>query len=140
MEPINSLPCSKELFIVPILRHINPVHITTSFSPKSSYLHSGVRKTYTYPLLPMHAPPPLIAGNRNVPHVKQLYLCELMQTFQIFIQIEPITVAAGSKARTIFARSNTGVMDSNPTRSMDVCLRLICDCVFLCVGRGLATG
>jgi hypothetical protein len=35
-----------------------------------------------------------------------------------------VTVAARSKARTVFARSNSGVMGSNPTQSMDVCVRL----------------
>jgi hypothetical protein len=36
--------------------------------------------------------------------------------------------------RNAFARSNTGIVGSNPTQSMDVCLRLFCVC------RGLATG
>jgi hypothetical protein len=36
----------------------------------------------------------------------------------------PITVAARSKAWTISARSNAGIMGSNPTQGMDVCLRL----------------
>jgi hypothetical protein len=48
-------------------------------------------------------------------------------------------VAASSKALTVFACSNTGIVGSNPTRDMDVCLRLFCMCVVLCVGRGLAT-
>jgi hypothetical protein len=43
----------------------------------------------------------------------------------------PITGAARSKARNVFARSNTGVAGSNPTRGMDVCLRVFCDCVVL---------
>jgi hypothetical protein len=38
------------------------------------------------------------------------------------------------------AHSNTGVVGSNPTRSMDVCLLLFCVHVVLCVGSGLATG
>jgi hypothetical protein len=29
--------------------------------------------------------------------------------------------------------------DSNPTRGMDVCVRLFCVCVVLSVGRGFAT-
>jgi hypothetical protein len=33
---------------------------------------------------------------------------------------------------------NAGIMGSNPTKDMDVCLRLLC--VVLCVGSGLATG
>jgi hypothetical protein len=35
----------------------------------------------------------------------------------------PITVAARSKAWTLFARSNPGIMGSNPTQGMDVCVR-----------------
>jgi hypothetical protein len=48
----------------------------------------------------------------------------------------PITVAARSEAWTIFARSNTGIVGSNPTQGMDVCLYLFC----VCAGSGLATG
>jgi hypothetical protein len=47
--------------------------------------------------------------------------------------------AARSKARTVFARSNTGIVDSNPTEVMDVSVRLFYVCVVLCVGSGLAT-
>jgi hypothetical protein len=49
----------------------------------------------------------------------------------------PVTVAARSKAWTVFARLNPGIMGSNPTQDMDVC------CVYafiLCLGSGLATG
>jgi hypothetical protein len=41
-------------------------------------------------------------------------------------------MAVRSKAWNIFARSNTGVVDSNPTQGMDVCLRLFCVYVVLC--------
>jgi hypothetical protein len=34
----------------------------------------------------------------------------------------PLTVAARSKARIVFARSNAGIVDSNPTQGMDVCV------------------
>jgi hypothetical protein len=51
-----------------------------------------------------------------------------------------ITVAARSMAWTVFARSNTGVVGSNPTLGMDVCVRLLCVCIILCVGCGLAAG
>jgi hypothetical protein len=46
-------------------------------------------------------------------------------------------VASLSKARTFFALSNTGIVDSNPTRGMDVSVRSFYACV--CVGSGLAT-
>jgi hypothetical protein len=41
---------------------------------------------------------------------------------------------------TAFTRSNTGVVGSNLTRGMDVCVRLFCVCVVVCIGRRLATG
>jgi hypothetical protein len=47
---------------------------------------------------------------------------------------------ARSKAWTVFDRSNTGIVGSNPTRGMDVCVRLFCVCVALYVGSGLVTG
>jgi hypothetical protein len=40
----------------------------------------------------------------------------------------PITVAARSKAWTVFARSNTEIVVSNPTRGMDVCAFILCFC------------
>jgi hypothetical protein len=43
----------------------------------------------------------------------------------------PIAVAARSKAWPVFARSNAGVVGSNPTRGMDVCENLFCHCVVL---------
>jgi hypothetical protein len=49
-------------------------------------------------------------------------------------------VAARSKAWTIFALLTTGVVGSNPTRGMDVCARLFCICVVLCVSSGLEMG
>jgi hypothetical protein len=52
----------------------------------------------------------------------------------------PTTVGARSKAWTVFACSNAGIVSSNPTPGMDVCILLFCVCVVLCVGRGLATG
>jgi hypothetical protein len=52
----------------------------------------------------------------------------------------PITVAARSKAWTVFALSNTGIMGSNPTWDTDVCVRLFYVCAVLCAGSGLTTG
>jgi hypothetical protein len=45
-----------------------------------------------------------------------------------------ITVATQSKAWTVFCGSNTGIVGSNPTQGMDVCVRLFC------VGSDLASG
>jgi hypothetical protein len=52
----------------------------------------------------------------------------------------PTTVAAPSKARTVFARSNDGIVGSNPTRGRDICVRLFRVCAVLCVSSGLVTG
>jgi hypothetical protein len=43
-------------------------------------------------------------------------------------ELQPITVAARSEAWTVFARSNAGIVSSNPTRGMDVSVRLFCLC------------
>jgi hypothetical protein len=48
------------------------------------------------------------------------------------------TVIGSIFAINVFARSNTGVVGSNPTRGMYVCVRLFCVCAVLCVGSGLA--
>jgi hypothetical protein len=44
------------------------------------------------------------------------------------LRLSPITVATRTKAWTVFARSNIGVVGSNSTQGMDVCLRLFCLC------------
>jgi hypothetical protein len=51
----------------------------------------------------------------------------------------PITVAVQSKAWTVFVCSNAGVVGSNPSLGMYVCVLLFCACFVLCVGSGLAT-
>jgi hypothetical protein len=75
--------------------------------------------------------------------------CLLLFSHTAFIQLEiaksrdsspPITVAARSKPWNVFARSNTGFVGLNPTLGIDVCVRLFCVCVVLCVSTGLAMG
>jgi hypothetical protein len=56
------------------------------------------------------------------------------------LKLKPTTAAARSKTWTAFARSNAGIVVSNPTQGMDVCVCLFCDCVVLRVGSGFATG
>jgi hypothetical protein len=46
-------------------------------------------------------------------------------------------LAARCKAWNVFARSNTGIVGSNPARGMDVCFHSVF--VLSCVGSGLAT-
>jgi hypothetical protein len=43
-----------------------------------------------------------------------------------------ITVAARPESWTVFTLSNTGIIGSNPTRCMSVCLYCFCACVILC--------
>jgi hypothetical protein len=38
------------------------------------------------------------------------------------VQYVPVPIAARSKARTVFGRSNIGIAGSNSARGMDVCL------------------
>jgi hypothetical protein len=49
-------------------------------------------------------------------------------------------MAARSKARIVIAHSNARIVGLNPIQGMDVCVRLFCLYVVLCVGSGLATG
>jgi hypothetical protein len=49
--------------------------------------------------------------------------------------ISTIKVAALSTAWTVFARLNAGIVGSNPTQGIDVCVRLFC-----LLGSGLAMG
>jgi hypothetical protein len=69
------------------------------------------------------------------------FLCVMSQTSCLDCYMSwRMPVRGLPKVWTVFVRSNTGVMGSNPTRDMHVCMRLFCVCVVLCVGSGLATG
>jgi hypothetical protein len=58
------------------------------------------------------------------------------RNFESLIDREPITVAARAyKTWTIFARSNTGIVGSNPIQGMDVFVHTVS-----VLGSGLATG
>jgi hypothetical protein len=86
---------------------------------------------------------------RYIPEDSTLYShrCENLKSYDVllFLRVssykeEPFTVAARSKAWTVFACSNAGIVGSNPTQSMDVCLHLFYVYGVLRVGSGLATG
>jgi hypothetical protein len=55
-------------------------------------------------------------------------------------KIQPIAVAVLSEGWTVFVRSNTGIVGLNPARGNDICVRVFCVCVVLCIGSGIATG
>jgi hypothetical protein len=48
----------------------------------------------------------------------------------VVLIVVPIAVVARSKTWTVFARSNAGIVGSNPTQGMDVYVRLFCVCVW----------
>jgi hypothetical protein len=75
---------------------------------------------------------------KRIFHGLHIFQNEFFAIFRSSLDLVPIAVATRSKVLTIFARSNTGIVGSNPTQGMDVCLRLFC--VLSCVGSGLATG
>jgi hypothetical protein len=66
-----------------------------------------------------------------------------MQLFWLFFSPSsymPVTVAEWSKAWTVLARLDAGIVGSNRTRVMDVYVYVYVYCMFVlfCVGRGLA--
>jgi hypothetical protein len=65
--------------------------------------------------------------NCNVVAVKALkkHIRKPIDDFVLFqlCTLKPITVGARSKVCNVFARSNTGIVGSNPTEGMDVCRR-----------------
>jgi hypothetical protein len=53
-----------------------------------------------------------------------------MKNLGFEISHEQVTIILGDySGRTVFAPSNIGVVGTNPTRGMDVCLCLFCVCV-----------
>jgi hypothetical protein len=52
--------------------------------------------------------------------------------------VGPITEAPQSKASTVFARSDAGIVGSSPTEGMDVSVCVYSVCVVLCVDSSLA--
>jgi hypothetical protein len=51
-----------------------------------------------------------------------------------YVTYSLITVATWDKTWTVFGRSNTGVVGSNPTRGRNACMFSSCICVQLCDG------
>jgi hypothetical protein len=72
-------------------------------------------------------------------HVEYTRKEDVNWNFSRLLSLVPITAASRSKAWTVFARSNTGIVSTNPTQGMDVCVLFFCVYI-LCVGSGLATG
>jgi hypothetical protein len=92
---------------------------------------STVKKLFL--ILPFELGTILAAENITSSYI-MVYTSKRIIIIIIIITI-PITEAERSKARNVFARLNTEIMGSNPTRGMDVCVRLFCVCVVLCRER-----
>jgi hypothetical protein len=87
-------------------------------------------------------PPPLTAAQRVF--CRELFsgrcLAKLRCATQQLADMSQYICAARSKAWSVFLHSNAGIVGSNLTRVMNVCVRLFCVCVILRVGSDLATG
>jgi hypothetical protein len=104
------------------------------------------RNTYIEKSRSRHASFRLAKENRHLQlhfhcdrHFYYLVANDVMLTV-MHSQTQSIAVAARSKAWTVFARSNTGIVGSNPTTGIDVCVRLFCVRIVLCAVSGIATG
>jgi hypothetical protein len=73
----------------------------------------------------------MLIKSRAISHINWQYQILMMET--------PIVVAARSGASTVFARLNAVIVGSNPIQGMNVCVRLFCVRVVLCLGSGLAS-
>jgi hypothetical protein len=102
----------------------------------SRLLPSGFPTKYLYAFLsPIHATCPINLIERKL---QSSSLCSFVHSpvtssffspIILLITLLLITVVARSKARTVFACSNTEIVDSNPTGGTDVCVfcvRLFC--------------
>jgi hypothetical protein len=72
----------------------------------------------------------------NVIFIINMYFISCTFICNLYCLFMPMTVYARSKAWTVFAPSNTGIVGSNPTKGMDGSVRLCC----VYVGSDLATG
>jgi hypothetical protein len=110
----------------------------------SSIIHPQYKITVQH-LKPRIVPVVVVVLYENL-HVKYFFI---LWQFRVIIDgvsicnwiYWPVTVAARSKARTVFASSDAGILGSNPLKAWmsGVCMRLFCVCVVLCLGSSLAT-
>jgi hypothetical protein len=104
------------------------------FSVTNSFVLSS-HPSLGLPSLPSSFPTRMLTF--HLPHA-----CYMSRPSSLFHHTRLFDTDCGGRAPeawTVFACSNTGIVGSNPTRGMDVYVRLFCVCVVLCVGSGLAT-
>jgi hypothetical protein len=117
--PLNSMYYGTCSFIRSYMSQFNPIPILMPYLSKSLvltlYLGIDFQPTSVH-----------ISHFSWVSHIpnRTVSLCVCTHTF--LITDGSVTVAAPSKTWNIFACSNAGIVDSNPTQAMDICLRLFC--------------
>jgi hypothetical protein len=70
-------------------------------------------------------------------HLNDYFKHILRACMLCYMKLDNITW--GTKTWTVFARSESGIVGSNHTQGMDVCVHLFCFCVVQCLGSGLST-
>jgi hypothetical protein len=88
-------------------------------------------------MITIHYSPHRNGEDHSTETVRDVLHSTLPRHFILVDSKEPVTVAARSKAWTVFAGSDAGIVVSNPTQGMYVW------CVYafiLCLGSGLAKG
>jgi hypothetical protein len=70
--------------------------------------------------------------------ITQLHIASKLRMLELHLlhMSSPVTVAERSEACTVFAHSEAGIVDSNPTQGTDVWYVFV---FILCLGRGLAS-
>jgi hypothetical protein len=105
--------------------YCNIIFLSISTPPNQPLPNGNLVCIFSFPCA-LHVPPSSSSIQQQQYWVSRLITADYM--------------AARSKAWTVFACSNTGIVGLNPIQGLDVCMPLFCVCVVLPVGGGLATG
>jgi hypothetical protein len=137
--------------LVPIVSQINPVHTIPSYLSKFHFIKfiikfpTGILNTCKNMSTNVERCKRVLLGGIylqkrattycNAVWAYSKFLHWISRNFGLVVTEIPITVAVRSKVWNIFACSNTGIVGSNPTRDMYVCVYSM-----FVLGSGLATG
>jgi hypothetical protein len=99
----------------------DPHERTRAFKPNSGCMLNLIKKSFAPLSLKLG---PILSTYKSV-WIRSKHSRDVLKDI-LLTRVMPIAVAARSKARTVFARSNTQIMGSNPTRGMGVCVCSVC--------------